>query len=590
MKAVVVVGFMVLATFMAPRRAMAFKDIPHEDFAREIREATYFSDGPALFATFCASDACQTVAAGSPTVDHGSTVDPRSLFTIGSNSKFVTAILVLKLVGEGYFGLDDKLVDFFPEYDRWQGVTVRNLLGQSSGIPDYIFTRDGTNRILRSIFSWHTRHWRPQDLLNLVKGQPSLFPAGTKVEYNNTNFILLGMIAEKATGARLGDLLRQEIFVPLGMTSTYLELPRELRDRRIPGYMRGQLPLPGWLVNLLSFKVEAKGPFLDTSKIFDSTFTWAAGGMVSSIDDLAKLTRALFHGQLIKPELLDEMQAFRQGTVLGMPLTYGLGLMKLPTVLGDGLGHGGLSPGYQVLNNYFKDQDVVFTMAQNLGPSQLYGIYLDLLPRLLHLDEQVAFVEDPTVAVKALDADAAHIRLRGVITAAPEPQNVFGESYGFAVVKDRRAKNSQPFTAFHAYQGSDSTAKRLTVRASVARVPLAPAPKPGFDAPFVEIWFDRSALADSAVNVLKSRGTGVFFAFKGLSGVDARGGKQACISEIIDSGRDSYVQLQEYQGEGFQERASIKLAANIRFKAFDPEEAADGDLPPLTLPACNAVR
>ena len=548
---------------------LAVPKIPSAGFTREIAESNYFSDGPATFATLCVGDECQSAELGHTRIDRKQSVDGHSLFTIGSNSKYVTAVLIMILVDQNYLKLEDKLADFFPEYSQWQGVTVRDLLNHSSGVPPYIFSKKGINRVFKSVFNWHSRKWKPYELVNSVIDQPSVFPAGSQVEYNNTNYVLLGMIAEKVMHTPFASLLDQYIFKPLDMKDTYLAMSETVKQRRVSGYLVADFPMPSLLLNLLSTKVEKIGPYLETTHLFDSSFVWTAGGMVSTSGDLAKLTRALFHGKLISPALLEEMKKVRPGRVFGtLPINYGLGMMRMPSSFGDGYGHGGLSPGYQVLTNYFQDYDMVLVVGRNMGPSQLYAVYFDLLDRLFAPEKQKPFIEDPTVNYKLLNGNGVHLRLKGRLTTGQEFSPFSVKTMGYAEVR-KRASRTQPFSNFQAYAVTRNERPLIILHAEGGKSLFDPTSKPNESFPFMEIIVDRSKVLATDSSVFVSRGDGMVLAYKGFFHVNPDKVKENCVAELLDEDREAAFQIEHNYEESFKVDQSIKFAGNIPMKKVD---------------------
>ena len=117
----------------------------------------------------------------------------------------------------------------------------------------------GIKKTALSLFNIRTRIWKPRELIEGVVNEPMLFAPGEKSAYNNTNYVLLGMIAEKTMGESAEVLLDRYIFTPLGMNDTYLRLIESEKYRRINGYFPMNIPVPDWLINILSSKIEKIG-------------------------------------------------------------------------------------------------------------------------------------------------------------------------------------------------------------------------------------------------------------------------------------------------------------------------------------------
>jgi D-alanyl-D-alanine carboxypeptidase len=113
------------------------------------------------------------------------------ILRVGSVTKTFTAVLILKLAEEGYLSLDDPLAGWFPQYTNAGGVTVRQLLNHSSGIPEIL---ESPNLLIKSIIPW--TYWKPQELVDIAaKGKPYFTP-GNDWHYSTSNYILLGTLCD----------------------------------------------------------------------------------------------------------------------------------------------------------------------------------------------------------------------------------------------------------------------------------------------------------------------------------------------------------------------------------------------------------
>jgi D-alanyl-D-alanine carboxypeptidase len=261
----------------------------------------------------------------------------RDRFRIGSVTKSFVATLVLQLAGEGKLSLDDSI-------ERWlrgvipdgDDITIRQLLGHRSGLFDYL----DDEKVLQPYLSGNFGYvWRPPKLVAVATAHRSLFEPGAKFSYSNTNYIVLGLIVEAASGNSVGTELRRRIFKPLGLRSTFLAT-----SQRIPG-----AHAHGYLVN-------GKDPLKDVTLVSPS-YVWTAGGIVSTASDVAVFYRALLRGRLLKPELLREMETTSGG--------YGLGLFKTHLACGDMFGHNGALASYLTYAYNSKDGKRQFVVLAN---------------------------------------------------------------------------------------------------------------------------------------------------------------------------------------------------------------------------------
>ena len=145
-------------------------------------------------------------------------IDGNTTFELASASKPLTAALVLQLAESGQLQLDDAAIKWLPELPPvWGAITIRNLLNQTAGIPDYMSQINSTKLLgLDGLTNQQLlKRWETGSRLN--------FKPGTQVEYSNSNYVLLAEIASSACGTGFGQCLRQRIFQPLGMNSTRVE-------------------------------------------------------------------------------------------------------------------------------------------------------------------------------------------------------------------------------------------------------------------------------------------------------------------------------------------------------------------------------
>jgi CubicO group peptidase (beta-lactamase class C family) len=192
-----------------------------------------------------------------------------TIFEIGSLTKTFTACLIFQLQEEGRVRIDAPVADYVPDLPiSWRALRLSELLSHTAGLPEYL-DRDNFRRDIA-----------PREIVALAADKPLQFPAGARHAYNNTGFILLGMVAEAVTGKNYWDELRRRFFQPAGMTSTG---PRTF----LPQLQR-----------------YASGHFWDGSRYDDDPprsapgSTWSAGGLLSTAADINRWSVALDRGLL----------------------------------------------------------------------------------------------------------------------------------------------------------------------------------------------------------------------------------------------------------------------------------------------------
>jgi D-alanyl-D-alanine carboxypeptidase len=259
-------------------------------------------------------------------------------FNLGSINKLFTQIAVGQLVEQGKLSLDDKLGKYLPDYPNREAaekVTIRQLLSMSSGIGDFFgpkFEATPKNRF-RSI----------KDFLPLFAGEPLAFEPGSKREYSNGGYIVLGAIIEKASGQDYYEYVREHIFSPAGMQNTdWYEADQPVQNLA-SGYTREAMDgRAGGARKNNIYTRPAKGS--------------PAGGGYSTADDLLKLARALQTQKLRVPD-------FRQQGGPTKPVSF-----ARPPESFDGLGIAGGSLGLNALLEIGPDNGYTVIVMSNYDP------------------------------------------------------------------------------------------------------------------------------------------------------------------------------------------------------------------------------
>ncbi|PRX99425.1 serine hydrolase domain-containing protein [Allonocardiopsis opalescens] len=266
-------------------------------------------------------------------------------FRIGSNTKTFTAALALRLVAEGAFGLDDPVADHLPEFGPDRRITVRMLLRHTSGV--FNFTgevgEDGT--VVPGIGlpygeggeAWlddRFRTYRPEELVELALSKPARFEPGTGWSYSNTNYVLLRLLIEKATGRPFAAEMRRLVLEPLGLSGTVVpETSPEIPEPYAHAYYR--------------YEEAGEQRTVDISRQ-NPSWVSTGGDMISTTRDLHTFISALTGGRLLPAPLLAEMCAPHP---TGIPnMDYGLGVFVVTTDDGGTIiSHNGGISGYAAL-------------------------------------------------------------------------------------------------------------------------------------------------------------------------------------------------------------------------------------------------
>ncbi|WP_234540622.1 serine hydrolase domain-containing protein [Streptomyces shenzhenensis] len=283
--------------------------------------------------------------------DH--TLTPSDRFRMGSNTKTMVATVVLQLVAEDRLKLSDPVDKWLPGLvPNGDAITIRMLLNHTSGLFNYTTDAD----VFPAFTGQDTRVWTPRELIATAVRHDPLFAPGTDYSYSNTNYVALGLIAEKAAGHTLGDLIQQRIARPLHLKNTYLvtgtdtDKSAALAHGYEPDAERLAPLLPPYAPAGTAFAGPARSAdYVDTTWINAST-EWAAGAMVSTARDWARFDRALLSGKLLPAALLKEMKTTVAEESEFPNRRYGLGLEKVVTPCGTVWGHNGQVPGYSSEN------------------------------------------------------------------------------------------------------------------------------------------------------------------------------------------------------------------------------------------------
>jgi CubicO group peptidase (beta-lactamase class C family) len=279
-------------------------------------------------------------------------VSPNTVYELQSITKSFVACGVMLLVDEGKLGLDDRITKYLgglPE--AWSDVTVRQMLTHTSGIPSFVQDQGSG----QAIIAFAQKVSSSEEIVGWAAARPLKFTPGEGRKYSSTGYHLLGMIIEKVAGKPWGEFLHERIFAPLGMTSTRVYSAQAIIPGRASGYL-----LFADLQNGLWF----------TPAYRES----AAGGLVSTVQDMARWESALQAGTILKPSTLAAMEApiklRNDSTVQERDGTrYGLG-WDLPTYQGRRvMAHGGDHvSGFTANFSRFIDDKVGVVILTNLMP------------------------------------------------------------------------------------------------------------------------------------------------------------------------------------------------------------------------------
>jgi len=175
---------------------------------------------------------------GFANLEHQVPVRPETLFQAGSVGKQFTVMAVMLQVEAGKLALTDPLTKFFPGAPAsWDGITVRHLLNHTSGLPDLLNTLD------------YRKDYTDEELARIASALQLEFAPGARWAYSNTGYVLLGIIVNRISGTFYGDVLREHVFKPAGMTTARIINEADLIPHRAAGYrlVNGALKNQEWV-------------------------------------------------------------------------------------------------------------------------------------------------------------------------------------------------------------------------------------------------------------------------------------------------------------------------------------------------------
>jgi CubicO group peptidase (beta-lactamase class C family) len=255
-------------------------------------------------------------------------------FRIGSVTKQFTAGCILLLAEQGKLNTDDKLTKYIPDYPKGDSITIHMLLNHTSGITNY------TN--LPEFWPKAVLPLSIDSMIALFKNKPLDFSPGSKWNYSNSGYFLLGVIVEKASGKKFYQYLNENIITKRGLKNTSLDRLDSVLAFRAQGYDKNQ---QGVWAHAMYISMEAP---------------YSAGAMVSTVDDLYKWTKALHHNEVLSAASTQKMM-----TPYMNHYGFGIGIDSLKTH--KRVSHNGGIPGFVTNLSYYPADDVCVVVLSNNG-------------------------------------------------------------------------------------------------------------------------------------------------------------------------------------------------------------------------------
>lgn len=261
-----------------------------------------------------------------------------NVFWIASIGKQFTAVAILQLMEQGKLNLQDEITKFIPDYPT-QGykITIEHLLTHTSGIQTYSGMKDPEKKL--------NSDCTLNEVIDFFKNLPMRFTPGTKWEYSNSGYFLLGYIIEKITGKRYSEYLEENFFKPLDMTNSLFANDTKIIKNRVDAYSIGD----NGFVN---------------SRFLNATVVYSAGAIQSTVEDFYKWQQAVHSYKLVKKETLDK--AFTKYKLTdGKETDYGYGWKLGYVYESPSIWHGGAIEGFGTTEIYLPKEDVFVVVFTN---------------------------------------------------------------------------------------------------------------------------------------------------------------------------------------------------------------------------------
>lgn len=293
-------------------------------------------------------------AAGVTSADAPQPVTPDMPFRLHTLSKLPVAALALSLVDDAMLGLDDRIGKWIDPalihtLPYAADITIRDLIAETSGIRDYY-----DEPFIFETRANPGRQWRPEELVvHAAEGDAEAPPREGISRDSHTNYVLLGLAIEKVGNAPLAAQLQEKLFAPLGMTETY---SWEDIDRPLP--VRGHVPQFFYRIDIGDL---------------DLSLAWGAGGIISTTEDIAKLTRALFEGGFLSRSsralMIEEFRPLDDSEE-----EYGHGTMRFTSISSAPIGHSGQGVGFGTIAAWWPQTGLIVVVLTNLEVESYLGV------------------------------------------------------------------------------------------------------------------------------------------------------------------------------------------------------------------------
>jgi len=314
---------------------------------------------------------------GMANLELGIPIKPEMVFRIGSITKQFTAVAIMKLAEEGKLSVTDDITKYLKGYPtHGHKITIHHLLNHTSGIKSY------TN--VQKFLSLMRKDMTVKELIDSFKNQPMDFAPGERFLYNNSGYVLLGAIIEKVSGKNYETYIHENIFKPLGMNSSYYGINTRIIPLRASGYKK------------------EKNEFKNADYL-SMTLPYAAGSLLSTVDDLHRWYQALEAGKVLSQKSLEQMYT---PTKLnnGKTQNYGYGWSLGTSFEEKIIHHGGGINGFTTYALRVPEKKVFVTVLTNFPGRQATAGYVSKWIAAVLCGKELKEKKTVTLDTKILDA------------------------------------------------------------------------------------------------------------------------------------------------------------------------------------------
>lgn len=262
---------------------------------------------------------------------------PENVFKLASITKQFTSVAILILMEQGKLSLQDPISKYIADYPRGNEITIHHLLNHTSGVKDY--TRIPELRAKTGL------DMSPEELISTFKDQPMEFNPNEKNDYSNSGYVLLGYIIEKVSGMSYGNFIEKNIFEKLGMRNSYYSDIYKIMPNRAYGYQLYE------------------GNF-ENADYMSPTFSFAAGSLMSSVDDMFLWSKAIHTNALIS-ESSKQIAFTNHKLTKGAHTNYGYGWYINELAGYSTLEHTGGINGYTTSGIYIPEKNIYAIVLTN---------------------------------------------------------------------------------------------------------------------------------------------------------------------------------------------------------------------------------